>query len=56
METPKTDDVCGSNVKIRGYFSGLNGFELKMISVNYGSLYVTLCFVLCPFDFGVFVC
>ena len=20
---------------------------------NYGSLYVTLCFVLCPFDFGV---
>ena len=23
---------------------------------SYGSLYVTLCFVLCPFDFGVFVC
>ena len=25
-------------------------------SFIYGSLYVTLCFVLCPFDFGVFVC
>ena len=25
-------------------------------TAGYGSLYVTLCFVLCPFDFGVFVC
>ena len=24
-----------------------------IILCNYGSLYVTLCFVLCPFDFGV---
>ena len=23
-------------------------------SIGYGSLYVTLCFVLCPFDFAVF--
>ena len=24
-----------------------------LIIVIYGSLYVTLCFVLCPFDFGI---
>ena len=31
---------------------GLAGY----CSFKYGSLYVTLCFVLCPFDFRVFVC
>ena len=32
------------NRRISGY---------PVTTVSYGSLYVTLCFVLCPFDFGV---
>ena len=35
-------------------FPGQSSNNMSMVEIFYGSLYVTLCFVLCHFDFGVF--
>ena len=39
--------------KMRTEFPAIVSPCPTMKFTNYGSLYVTLCFVLCPFDFGV---
>ena len=48
------------SVYFKGYgifgtpYTSLEGGNSNFNTQRYGSLYVTLCFVLCRFDFGVF--